>query len=93
MFQGEPAFGLNQFAQRPARQVGHCYRQLAVDLLNIIDFDNGRMIQRRDGPGFPFKAAGKGRIEIEMGMKQLERHQSSQAGIPGLVDYPKAAPS
>ena len=103
---GQPVGHLRGDVQRPARRQARPGQQLAqrlafdqlhadvgliAGLAQLVDGDDGGMVQRRGGAGFLFEAAQPIGIVREIGRQQLECDVALQRQVAGPVDLAHAA--
>ncbi len=81
----------NAVHQGHAVQKFHGDEGFAVQLTNVVNRTNIRMIQRRCGFGFELKTGERLRIMSNLLGQELERDEAMQPHVLGLINHPHAA--
>ena len=81
----------DQAIERLARDKLHHDEVDAVGRTNVINRDDIRVVQRRGGLGFLNEAPFTLRIGDFIGRQNLDRDESAEACVAGLVDHPHPA--
>jgi hypothetical protein len=80
-----------QIGQRAARHVTHDQERLAVMLAEVVNGDDGRMLEGGDDARFALEASTGCRLVAQITEQDLDRDIAADDGVVGQIDHRHAA--